>query len=118
MKTFFIRLLLTGLVLAVTGCEDEESPLTTEITISGTVTNNSSESGKIIVEIDYYLRDAANLQGEYEINVHRDFYVDSLYAWVDVNLDSKCNNGEPHGAYPSAFQVRNMNVTNVDFSIP
>ena len=118
MKTFFIRLLLTGLVLAVTGCEDEESPLTTEITISGTVTNNSSESGKIIVEFDNYLRDAADLQGNFVINVHKDTYVDSLYAWVDVNLDSKCNNGEPHGAYGSGFQINNSNVTDLNFTIP
>jgi hypothetical protein len=118
MKTFFIPLLAIGLFVTLTGCGDEESPLTTDITVSGTVTNNSGESGKIIVEIDYYLRDMANLKGEYAINVHRDFYVDSLYAWVDLNLDNKYNSGEPHGVYPTKFQVRNMNVTNLNFTIP
>jgi len=117
-KTCFIILLSAGLVILGVCCEDEEAPLTTEITISGKVTNNSSELGKIIVEFDNYLRDVADIQGNFVINVHRDTYVDSLYAWVDVNLDNSYTSGEPHGTYPSGFQVNNTNVTNLDFTIP
>jgi hypothetical protein len=111
-------LLSAILAISVLSCEDEEAPLTTEITISGKVSNISSEAGKIIVEFDNYLRDVADLQGNFVINVHRDTYVDSLYAWVDVNLDNRYTAGEPLGAYPSGFQINNTNVTDLDFTIP
>jgi hypothetical protein len=108
-------LLISALVCS---CGDEDDPLAPEVLLSGTVTNNSGVAGTIIVEIDRNLRDVADVQGHFVIRVHKDFLVDSLYAWVDENANSSFDAGEPNGAYPSSFHVRSSNIGNLNFSIP
>jgi hypothetical protein len=91
--------------------------LAPSVILSGTVTNNSGVDGAIIVEIDHNLRDTADVLGYFTIIVHKDFIVDSLYAWVDENANSFYDAGEPSGAYPQSFHVRNSNIANLNFAI-
>lgn len=102
----------------VCSCGDEDDPLAPNILLSGTVTNNSGVAGTIIVEIDHNLRDVADVLGHFVIQVHQDFLVDSLYAWVDENSNSFFDAGEPFGEYPTSFHVGSSSMGNLDFSIP
>lgn len=123
--TFFAISLIT-VAIGLMSCGEESDPLAPNVALAGKVTNNSGASGAVIVEIDSYLRCVANGTGGYQINIHRDFYVDSLYAWVDKDGNGKYNAGEPFGFYrvannPScarSFQVRDSDITNLNFSIP
>ncbi|MFH1756110.1 MAG: hypothetical protein ABIA59_10465 [Candidatus Latescibacterota bacterium] len=118
MARFFTAVLFCSLVVLICSCGDEKDPLSVEVSISGKVTNNSGVVGAIIVEIDYYMRDTAEADGDYSINVHKDLFVDTLYAWVDVNRNASHDPGEPAGSYGTPFQVRGSNIGNVDFTIP
>jgi hypothetical protein len=102
----------------LTSC-DEDDPLAPNVALTGKVTNNSGVTGPIIVEVNSpNLRDVADAEGRYEIRVHRDFYVDSLYAWVDNDGNGQFTNGEPHGFYGRCpFQVRDIDVVNLNFGI-
>jgi hypothetical protein len=120
-----------GLVLLLAvffsdGCEDKEDVLSPSISVSGRVTNNSGYAGTIVVEIDHNLRDRADTGGQYSIGIHKDFYIDSLYAWVDRDGNDIYTQGEPFGFYHSsaephrakAIHARGTNIVNIDFSIP
>lgn len=115
-KSIAITLLLVCAFICA--CSEEDDPLAPSVILSGTVTNNSGVEGQIIVEIDHNLRDVADVLGYFTIIVHKDFIVDSLYAWVDENANSFYDAGEPSGAYPSSFHVRNSNIANLNFTIP
>jgi hypothetical protein len=119
---------LTVLLAALlVGCgEDEDkSPLTRNLSLSGKVTNKTPASGSLIVEIDYNLKDVADGEGHWAIPVHQDFLVDSLYAYVDSDGNGSWSNGEPFGFYHSDAQpnraksvhVRNSDVPNLDITI-
>ncbi|UCH84146.1 MAG: hypothetical protein JSW50_00200 [Candidatus Latescibacterota bacterium] len=118
-------LIVVVLSCGVTGCEKDD-PLEPNVTLSGQVTNSSGQTGTVIVEIDYYLRDTTDPQGRFEIQVHRDFFVDSLYAWVDCDGDGRCTHDEPHGFYHGkgdslrarSFQVRDYDISGLNFDIP
>jgi hypothetical protein len=107
-------------------CGEDKDPLAPSVSVSGTVTNNSGHSGTIIVEITHNARDIADTSGAYSIAVHKDYYVDSLYAWVDLDGSGTYTAGEPFGfyhsiAYPTdakSFHVRSSNIIGIDFSIP
>ena len=129
MKSFISRHVLWALVavcVSVVSCAEEDDPLALSVAIRGIVTNNSGVAGAIIVEIDHNMWSGANSEGHYEIMVRRDFYVDSLYAWVDKDGDKRYTRGEPNGFYHSkdtpgrakSFQVRDTAVSNVNFEIP
>jgi len=124
-RTFCGTFIFIVLWIGVTGCEKDD-PLAPEITLSGKVTNSSGQSGPVIVEIEHYLRDTADSEGRFEIRVHQDFFVDSLYAWVDGDGDGRYTRGEPYGFYHGQdnpararmFQVRDYDISNLNFSIP
>ncbi len=129
MNSRFVPLIMALVILMtfLLACsEDEKDFLVPDNVLSGTVTNNSGITGTIYVEIQYNLRDVADGSGRWAISVHDDYYVDSLYAYVDVNGDDNYDSGEPFGFYHAAgeystakgFLVRNMDVSNLDFSIP
>jgi len=107
-------------------CGSDDNPLSPTVALSGQVTNLSGESGKIIVEIRHDLRNRADNGGRWIIFVHEDFYVDSLYAWVDADANGLYDGGEAFGFYHSApkptealsFHVRNANIPQLNFSIP
>jgi len=120
-----------GLVLFLSvffsdGCDKKEDLLSPSISVSGKVTNNSGSAGTIIVEIEYNLRDMADTEGQYSIGIHKDFYVDSLYAWVDRDGNNIYTQDEPFGFYRSSAEplrakpihARSTNIGNIDFSIP
>ena len=128
MNNRFIPLLI-ALIIFMTlhlACSDKNDILAPDNVLSGTVTNNSGVSGTVFVEIQYNLRDVADGNGRWAISVHDDYYVDSLYAYVDVNDDDNYDPGEPFGFYHYAgdntvakgFLVRNMDISNLNFSIP
>lgn len=106
--------------------EDTEDPFALSITVSGTVTNNSGIDGAVIVEIDYDKRDAADPEGDYSIGIRKDYYIDSLYAWVDQDANNRYTPGEPLGFYHSVedparakpIHARNTNISGIDFTIP
>jgi len=104
------------------GCSDKNDILAPDNVLSGTVSNNSGITGSVIVEIQYNLRDVADENGRWAISVHDDYYVDSLYAYVDADGDDKYDQGEPYGYYGSGsakgFLVKNMDVGNLNFTIP
>jgi hypothetical protein len=108
------------------GCEKKETLLSPSISVSGTVANNSGYTGTIVVEIEHNLRDIADSEGHYSIGIHQDFYIDSLYAWVDRDGNGLYTQGEPFGFYYStaephqakAIHARDADIGNVDFSIP
>ncbi|MCX5753108.1 MAG: hypothetical protein NTW97_05610 [Candidatus Krumholzibacteria bacterium] len=112
--------------LVFIGCDKKEDVLAPSIAVSGKVTNNSGQAGTIFVEIDHNLRDIADAGGLYSIGIHKDFYIDSLYAWVDKDGNSAYTAGEPFGFYHSsadplrakAMQARSTNIGNINFSIP
>ena len=114
-----------AIVSMFVSCE-EDDPLAPNVALRGRVTNNSGATGAVVVEIDYYLRDTADVAGNFEIKVHQDLLVDSLYAWVDKDGNEKYTNGEPYGFYHSqsapsralAFHVRDQDVSNLNFDIP
>ncbi|MBN1885077.1 MAG: hypothetical protein JW876_06100 [Candidatus Krumholzibacteriota bacterium] len=118
--------LLIVSTMILSACGDENDILEPGNVLSGTVTDNSGMSGTVIVEIDYNIRDIADEDGRWAISVRDFFYVDSLYAYVDVDGDGGYDQGEPFGFYHSAdddtrakaFTVRNTDVGNLDFSIP
>ncbi|MDD4857475.1 MAG: hypothetical protein PHD74_05130 [Candidatus Krumholzibacteria bacterium] len=120
-----IGLVILLAMLCSNGCEKEDT-LAPNISISGTVTDNSGYAGTIIVEIDYNRRDIANSAGQYSIAIHTDFYVDSLYAWVDRDGNSAYTAGEPFGFYHSSTELdraksihaRDSDIGNINFSIP
>lgn len=128
MMRFIKVLMLFGLVLVsilVFACEKKEDPLALDVTLSGKVTNLSGSKGAIIVEIDHNLRDIADSEGRWAFKVHEDYYVDSLYSWVDTDGNGAYTSGEPYGFYHSesnpsrakAFLVRNTDVTNLNITI-
>ncbi|HER43420.1 MAG TPA: hypothetical protein ENO08_03065, partial [Candidatus Eisenbacteria bacterium] len=84
MRATAISVCILVLLLWFSSCEDSEDPLALTISVSGTVTNNSGHSGTVIVEIDYNKRDIADAEGRYSIPLHKDYYIDSLYAYVDL----------------------------------
>jgi len=104
-------------------CED--TPVA-PIELRGKVTNGSGEAGSVIVEIDYYLSTVADSSGNFRIEVHRDFLVDSLYAWVDTDEDGDWAEEEPFGFFHTrtdtvhawSFQCRDQDVKNLSFDIP
>jgi hypothetical protein len=112
--------------LLMVGCGKDEKPFEPSITISGTVTNNSGVSGTIVVEIDYNRRDVANSRGEYSIKIAKDYYIDSLYAWVDQDKNNRYSPGEPFGFYRSQSEplrarpihARGYDIANIDFAVP
>jgi len=125
MNSRFISLIVILIILMTLylACSDENDMLDLDNVLSGTVTNNSGVSGTIYVEIQYNLRDVADGSGRWSILVHDDYYVDSLYSYVDVNEDDNYDPGEPFGFYggnstAKGFLVRNMDVSNLNFSIP
>ena len=122
---------LAGFVLLLAmsvchGCGEGDDALAPNISVSGTVTNASGYSGTIIVEISRSLRDVASAGGQYSIAIHRDFYIDSLYSWVDRDGNNAYTQGEPFGFYHSSgdpdhakpIHARDQNVGHVNFSIP
>jgi hypothetical protein len=118
--------LATLLILVLScSCAKEDNPLEPNVVLSGKVTNSSGASGTIIVEIEYYIRDTADSQGYYALKVHADFFVDSLYAWVDKDGNGKYTKGEPFGFYHSqhdsvhanSFHVRNNDISGLDIDI-
>lgn len=127
MNIRFIPLIIAVIVLTALlfACSDKDDILAPDNVLSGTVANNSGVTGTIYVEIQYNLRDKADGSGRWAISVHDDYYVDSLYAYVDVNDDDNYDPGEPFGFYHNSgesvakgFLVRNMDVSNLNFSIP
>ncbi len=121
------RALTAGLVTALLwiGCSEETDPLARTVGVSGKVTNSSAQSGTIIVQIQYNLRDVADSEGRYTIMVHRDFYIDSLYAYVDVNGNGQFDQTERYGFYRSGpnaihatpIHVRSSDINNIDITI-
>jgi hypothetical protein len=126
MRVIATSVCILALILWLSGCEDKEDPLALTISVSGTVTNNSGYSGTVIVEVDHNIRDVADSEGYYSIPLHNDYYIDSLYAYVDLNQNNAFTVGEPYGFFhyqdePSLAQpihVRSSNVTNITFTIP
>jgi hypothetical protein len=114
------------LVVVLSSCGEENDPLATDIVLSGKVTNNSGQSGTVIVEIDHNKRDIADAEGFYAIPLRANFLVDSLYAFADKNKNGVYTSGELFGFYKSSqnstraqkIHVRTSDVRNVNFSIP
>jgi len=124
-----IGCLIAGAVAAcalAASCGSDDDPLSPTVALSGQVSNLSGETGAIIVEIRHDLRNRADNGGRWMIFVHKDFYVDSLYAWVDANGNGLYDGGEAYGFYHSqnepnkalSFRVRNTNVPQLNFTIP
>ena len=124
--SFLASIVAMVLVLILVGGCEEDDPLEPNVSLGGRVANNSGVAGSIIVEVDSYLRCVADAAGRDEMKTHRDFYVDSLYAWVDKDGNGKYDAGEPFGFYAmtsdsrraQSFQIRDVDITNLNFSIP
>jgi hypothetical protein len=123
----YVTILLVLLLGILLSCSDDtEDPFTPSISVSGTVTNNSGVGGTIIVEIDYNRRDLADPDGKYSIGITKEYYIDSLYAWVDQDENDRYTAGEPLGFYHSVSEperakpihARNYDITNINFTIP
>ena len=126
MRRFPAFICILVVITIFCGCEEEDELLTLTISVSGTVTNNSGQSGTIIVEIDYNIRDFADGEGHYSIPLHKDYYIDSLYAYVDLDGNKAFSVGEPYGFFhhedePNCAQpihLRSSSLTNINFTIP
>jgi hypothetical protein len=118
--------LFAALWVILASCGEESDPLEPDVAISGRVTNLSGDTGEIYVEISPSKRTKASPAGLYVIQVHRDFYVDSLYAYVDVGANDQYDPGEPYGFLHSSsnptvalpIHVRDQPVPNVNIEIP
>jgi hypothetical protein len=121
-----IGLALLAAAVLFNGCGKKEDVLAPSISVSGRVTNSSGQAGTIVVEIDHNLRDIADAGGQYSIGIHKDFFIDSLYAWVDLDGNGAYTVDEPFGFLHSSanpqramtMHARSTNIGNIDFSIP
>jgi hypothetical protein len=120
-----LALSLTVSAAILVSCS-EDDPLEPSVSVSGRVTNDSGETGNIWVEITRNKRVKATPAGNYVLPVHKDFYVDSLYAYVDVSANNQYDQGEPYGFYHSSgapdvarpIHLRSQSVPNVNITIP
>ena len=85
---------LGAAAVILTACSEENDILDLDKVLSGNVSNNSGITGTVIVEIEHNLRDIADPSGNWAISVHSEYFVDSLYAWVDVDGDKAYDPGE------------------------
>ena len=124
--TVVFVMLLTVLPVILASCSEKDDPLEPSISISGRVTNNSGESGTVYVEVTRTKKAQATPAGYYLLPVTKDFYVDSLYAYVDVSGNAQCDQYEPYGFLHSSsdpgvalpIHVRDQSVPNVNIEIP
>jgi hypothetical protein len=121
-----VTLTLTVSAAVLMSCSEENDLLEPSIAISGRVTDNSGQSGDVYVEVSRSKRTKVNPNGSYVLPVHKDYYIDSLYAYVDVSGNQQYDQNEPYGflhsssnhALAQPIHVRDQSVPNVNIEIP